>query len=143
MGNDRGERNEALRPQNTKSQDCCAAFTCRKTLGSFVPTFQHKLCSTRHFPSQHGPPTLLTHFLIQTRPSLLFLKRPVYRQPAMEETQLFRSARKVAVEKIPCDHVGGQTIIFWDDIEQVFPGVSHIRNGDTTVKLLRDSNGNR
>jgi hypothetical protein len=61
----------------------------------------------------------------------------------MEETQLFRSAGKAAVEKIPCDHVGGQTIIFWEDIEQVFSGVSYIKNGDSTVKLLRDSNGNR
>ncbi|KAK3817666.1 MAG: hypothetical protein J3Q66DRAFT_388177 [Benniella sp.] len=57
--------------------------------------------------------------------------------------QLFRLTGNTAIEKIPCDHVNGDTIIYWEDIEQVFPGVKQVKNGDTTIKLLRDSNENR
>jgi len=60
----------------------------------------------------------------------------------MEEvTQLFRLAE--VTEEIPCDQVQGQTIIYWEDIVQVFPGVKHVKNGNLTVKMLRDSNENR
>jgi hypothetical protein len=58
----------------------------------------------------------------------------------MEEAQLFRLTGTSAVEKIPCGHVNGQTIIYWEDIEQVFPGVKHIKNDGSTVKLLTNEN---
>ncbi|KAF9362270.1 hypothetical protein BGX34_006495 [Mortierella sp. NVP85] len=60
-----------------------------------------------------------------------------------EETQLFRLAGKTAVEKIPFDYVDGNSVIYWEDIEQVFPGVKHVKHKDVAVKLLRDSNRNR
>jgi hypothetical protein len=59
----------------------------------------------------------------------------------MEGAQLLHSTGKAAVEKISCDHVNGQTIIYWEDIEQVFLGVKHVKD-DATVKTLRDSNEN-
>ncbi|KAF9363721.1 hypothetical protein BGX34_003449, partial [Mortierella sp. NVP85] len=61
----------------------------------------------------------------------------------MEEAQLFRLAGTSAVKKISCDHVDGQSVIYWEDIEHFFTGVRHVMNGETFVKLLRDSNRNR
>lgn len=58
----------------------------------------------------------------------------------MEETQSFRIIGTTDTENIDVDNVNGQNVIFWEDIEQVFPGVQHIRNGSSVVKLLRDSN---
>ncbi|KAF9281760.1 hypothetical protein BGZ88_011414 [Linnemannia elongata] len=58
----------------------------------------------------------------------------------MEETQSFRIVGTTDTENIDVDNVNGQNVIFWEDIEQVFPGVQHIRNGGSVVKLLRDSN---
>jgi hypothetical protein len=58
-----------------------------------------------------------------------------------EYTQIFRLAG--ATEEISCDHINGQTIIYWEEIKQVFPGVKHVKNGNVSVKLLRDSNENR
>ncbi|KAK3827008.1 MAG: hypothetical protein J3R72DRAFT_426292 [Linnemannia gamsii] len=45
--------------------------------------------------------------------------------------------------KIPVSYVGGQNIVYWEDIEQVFLGVNHIQNGDVVVNKLRDSDGKR
>jgi hypothetical protein len=47
------------------------------------------------------------------------------------------------IEEISCNHVNGQTIVYWDDIEQVFPGIKNIKNGNISVNPLRDSNENR
>jgi hypothetical protein len=55
-----------------------------------------------------------------------------------DDTQLFRLAG--ATEEIPCDRVHGQSIIYWEDIVQVYPGVKHVKNGNLSVKMLRDSN---
>ncbi|KAF9350538.1 hypothetical protein BGX34_001158 [Mortierella sp. NVP85] len=58
-----------------------------------------------------------------------------------DDTQLFRLAG--ITEEIPCDHVHSQSIIYWEDIVQVFPGVKHVKNGNLVVKMLRDSNEDR
>ncbi|KAF9344467.1 hypothetical protein BGX34_005636 [Mortierella sp. NVP85] len=60
-----------------------------------------------------------------------------------EDTQTFRLAGNTTTKKIPCDHVNGISVIYWEDIEQGFPGVLHIMNGEVLVTLLRGSNGNR
>lgn len=61
----------------------------------------------------------------------------------MEATQLFRLAGGSDIEEIACDHVNVHTIIYWEDIEQVFPGAKCVKLGNVYVKLLRDSNENR
>ncbi|KAG0284666.1 hypothetical protein BGZ96_010985, partial [Linnemannia gamsii] len=61
----------------------------------------------------------------------------------MEETQSFRLVGKVDIEKIPIGHVGKQSVVTWDDIEQVFPGVKHVKYGDDSINMLEDSNRNR
>ncbi|KAF9349172.1 hypothetical protein BGX34_001986 [Mortierella sp. NVP85] len=61
----------------------------------------------------------------------------------MGETQHFRLAGTTNVEEIDYDHVDGHNVIYWEDIEQIFPGVKHVKNGNVSVKLLRDSNRNR
>jgi len=61
----------------------------------------------------------------------------------MDETQHFRLAGTTTVEKIDYDHVDGHNVIYWEDIELVFPGVKHVKCNDVTVKPLRDSNRNR
>ncbi|KAG0278197.1 hypothetical protein BGZ96_002500, partial [Linnemannia gamsii] len=61
----------------------------------------------------------------------------------MEETQSFRLIGKSYIEKIATDHFGGQSVVFWEDIEQVFPGAKHVKNGDVSINMLRDSSRNR
>ncbi|KAF9312298.1 hypothetical protein BGZ91_006569, partial [Linnemannia elongata] len=62
----------------------------------------------------------------------------------MEESQSFRIAGTTSdIENIDVDKINGQNVIYWEDIEQIFPGVQHIRNGSSLVKLLRDSNRTR
>jgi hypothetical protein len=55
----------------------------------------------------------------------------------MEANQSFRLSGKTSIVEIPCDHVDGQHIIFWDDIEQAFPGVQVVKSGNVVIKLLR------
>ncbi|KAF9353396.1 hypothetical protein BGX34_011588 [Mortierella sp. NVP85] len=61
----------------------------------------------------------------------------------MDVTQSFRLAGTTTIVDIVCDHVDGQYITYWEDIEQIYPGIKHIMNGNVTVKLLRDSQQNR
>ncbi|CAO3568867.1 unnamed protein product [Mortierella alpina] len=58
----------------------------------------------------------------------------------MEETQAFRLIGTTEVVKIPIQHVNGQSVVDWDDIQHVFPGLQYVRNGDVSVNLLKDSN---
>ncbi|KAG0196159.1 hypothetical protein BGX33_001991, partial [Mortierella sp. NVP41] len=41
--------------------------------------------------------------------------------------------------EITLNHVDGQNIVYWEDIEQVFPGVKRVRNGNSVIKFLRGS----
>ena len=61
----------------------------------------------------------------------------------MEEAQSFRSIGTVEIEKIPIQHLDGQNIIYWEDIDQIFPGVKYIKNDGIVVTMARDSNGAR
>ncbi|KAF9944207.1 hypothetical protein BGZ72_002660, partial [Mortierella alpina] len=61
----------------------------------------------------------------------------------MEETQSFRLIGTSEIEKIPIQHVDGQDFVYWEDIEQVFPAIKHVKNGDVTVTMARDSGGIR
>ena len=61
----------------------------------------------------------------------------------MEETQSFRSSREMDIVEIPVSYVGGQNIVYWDDINQVFPGVQYVKNGRVAINILKDSDGNR
>ncbi|KAI8605918.1 hypothetical protein EDD21DRAFT_400861 [Dissophora ornata] len=60
----------------------------------------------------------------------------------MEDTQSFRLIGKSDIEKIPLDNVNGQNIVYWWDIQQVFPGVKQLKNGEVTVTMMRDSHKN-
>ncbi|KAF9352239.1 hypothetical protein BGX26_009906 [Mortierella sp. AD094] len=61
----------------------------------------------------------------------------------MEETQSFRLIGTTDTVEINVNHVGGQKIVYWEDIKQVFPGVKHVQNGKVAINMLRDSNGTR
>jgi hypothetical protein len=61
----------------------------------------------------------------------------------MDGTQHFRLAGTAAIEKIDYDHVDGHNVIYWEDIEQVFPGVKHVKCNGVAVNLLRDSDRKR
>jgi hypothetical protein len=39
--------------------------------------------------------------------------------------------------------VDGHEVVFWEDIERVFPGTKHIKCDGVVVHLLRDSNRKR
>lgn len=61
----------------------------------------------------------------------------------MDETQSFCLIGNMEIEEIPCNYVDGQNIIYWEDIELVFPGVKHVKNGRVAINMLRDSDGIR
>lgn len=61
----------------------------------------------------------------------------------METIQSFRLVGKPEIVETSCDQIDGQNVIFWEDIEQLFPGVQHVRNNNVVVKMLRDSDRNR
>jgi hypothetical protein len=50
---------------------------------------------------------------------------------------------KADLKDIICDQVDGENVVFWEDIEQVFPGVKYITNGNTVISMMRDSNRKR
>ncbi|KAI8595993.1 hypothetical protein EDD21DRAFT_420102 [Dissophora ornata] len=61
----------------------------------------------------------------------------------MEEFQAFRVAGTTTVRNIEVENVDGQNIIYWEDIELLFPGVQNVQNGKSLVKFLRDSKRDR
>ncbi|KAF9345116.1 hypothetical protein BGX34_005023 [Mortierella sp. NVP85] len=61
----------------------------------------------------------------------------------MDTTQQFRLQGEPSIEEITCDQFDGQNIVYWEDIEQVFPGVKHVKCGKITVSLMRDSSRTR
>ncbi|KAK3817453.1 MAG: hypothetical protein J3Q66DRAFT_440222 [Benniella sp.] len=61
----------------------------------------------------------------------------------MVTTQSFRLLGKPDTKDITCELVGEENVVFWEDIEQIFPGVKYIANGNTVISLMRDSNRKR
>ncbi|KAK3830103.1 MAG: hypothetical protein JOS17DRAFT_196462 [Linnemannia elongata] len=57
----------------------------------------------------------------------------------MEDTQSFRLIDPMDTMEITLNHVDGQNIVYWEDIEQAFPGVKRIRNGTSVIRFLRGS----
>ncbi|KAF9287123.1 hypothetical protein BGZ68_002226 [Mortierella alpina] len=51
----------------------------------------------------------------------------------MEETQFFRLAGSTEIVKVPIQQENGQNVVYWESIEQVFPGVKCVKNGDVVV----------
>jgi len=89
----------------------------------------HCISSLRHLLS-------LFHFFLATFPPSLSSQALT----DMEATQPFRLIGTSDIKNIPCDHLDGQGIVYWDDIEQVFPGVKYVERGNVAINLLRDSN---
>ncbi|KAF9346787.1 hypothetical protein BGX34_003612, partial [Mortierella sp. NVP85] len=55
----------------------------------------------------------------------------------MDKTQHFRLAGTNAIKKIPYEPVDEHNVIFWEDIERVFPGVEQVEYDGAVVNLLR------
>ncbi|CAO3568635.1 unnamed protein product [Mortierella alpina] len=51
----------------------------------------------------------------------------------MDQSQSFRVIGTTQIVTIPVQHVGGQNVVYWESIEQVFPGVKCVKNGDVAV----------
>ncbi|KAF9944994.1 hypothetical protein BGZ72_001783, partial [Mortierella alpina] len=51
----------------------------------------------------------------------------------MDQTQSFRLIGTTQILRIPIQHIDGQNVVSWDSIEQVFPGVRSVKNGDVTI----------
>ncbi|KAI8606157.1 hypothetical protein EDD21DRAFT_349318 [Dissophora ornata] len=60
----------------------------------------------------------------------------------MEDAQSFRLIAKLDIEDIPLNNVNGQNIVYWEDIQPVFPGVKYVKNGKVAVTMMRDSDEN-
>ncbi|KAG0294936.1 hypothetical protein BGZ98_001575 [Dissophora globulifera] len=37
------------------------------------------------------------------------------------------------IQKIPIQHVDGQSVVYWDSIEKAFPGAKQVKNGDVAI----------
>ncbi|KAK3817454.1 MAG: hypothetical protein J3Q66DRAFT_440224 [Benniella sp.] len=61
----------------------------------------------------------------------------------MVTTQSFRLLGRPDTKDIACEQVDGENVVFWEDIQQVFPNVTYVANGNTVVSLMRDSNRKR
>ena len=61
----------------------------------------------------------------------------------MEDTRSFRLIETTDTVEITINHVDGQNIIYWEDIEQAFPGVKRVRSGKSMIKFLRGSDQQR
>jgi len=61
----------------------------------------------------------------------------------MRSTQSFRLVGESDIKEIHCSQVDGIDVIFWEDIEQVFPRVQYVKSGNVTISTMRDSSGNR
>ncbi|KAG0218864.1 hypothetical protein B0O80DRAFT_259384 [Mortierella sp. GBAus27b] len=57
----------------------------------------------------------------------------------MRVTQLFRLAGSTKTEVLECDLYGDKYVIYWEDIEDVFPGVQYLKDNNTVVKRLRET----
>ncbi|KAG0270288.1 hypothetical protein BGZ95_001758, partial [Linnemannia exigua] len=55
----------------------------------------------------------------------------------MEDTQSFCLIETMDTVEIRLSHIEGQDFVCWGDIEQVFPGVQRVRNGNSVIKFLR------
>ncbi|KAG0283453.1 hypothetical protein BGZ96_012183, partial [Linnemannia gamsii] len=51
----------------------------------------------------------------------------------MKETQSFRLIGTTEVIKIPVQQVDGQNVVYWESIEQVFPGVKCVKNDNVAI----------
>ncbi|KAF9326361.1 hypothetical protein BGZ91_001977, partial [Linnemannia elongata] len=61
----------------------------------------------------------------------------------MEDTQSFRLIGDLDILEILVECVDGQNVVYWEDIQQVFPGIKHVQKGKVVITMPRDSNGNR
>ena len=61
----------------------------------------------------------------------------------MEKTQPFRLIGNKDILEILVNTVDGQDVVYWEDIEQVFPGAKHVQKGKVAIIMSRDSDGNR
>ncbi|CAO3574884.1 unnamed protein product [Mortierella alpina] len=61
----------------------------------------------------------------------------------MDNTQWFRWNGEPDIRGIDCDQVHGQNVVYWDDIQQFFPGVRYVMNDKSLVKIMKDWSGKR
>jgi len=61
----------------------------------------------------------------------------------MDQTQSFRLIETLDTVEITLNHVEGQNMVSWENIEHVFPGVHRIHNGSSVIKLHRSSSQQR
>ncbi|KAI8597645.1 hypothetical protein EDD21DRAFT_436702, partial [Dissophora ornata] len=66
-----------------------------------------------------------------------------HQEPAMVDTQSFRLTGKPDIIKIPLANVNGQNIVYWEDIQEFFPGVKYVNNGEVAITKMRGSNQKR
>ncbi|KAF9987431.1 hypothetical protein BGZ65_003641 [Modicella reniformis] len=61
----------------------------------------------------------------------------------MEELQLFRLIGTTDIKRILCSQVYEKYVVYWEDIERVFPGVKYVQVNGAAVNMMRDQNQNR
>ncbi|CAO3568753.1 unnamed protein product [Mortierella alpina] len=52
---------------------------------------------------------------------------------ATDQSQPFRVVGTTQVLKIPIQHIDGQKVVYWESIEQVFPGVKCVKKADVAI----------
>ncbi|KAG0292907.1 hypothetical protein BGZ98_002421, partial [Dissophora globulifera] len=51
----------------------------------------------------------------------------------MEHTQSFRLAGTTQIHNIPIQHMDGQSVVYWENIEQAFPSAKQVKNGNVAI----------
>ncbi|KAG0001015.1 hypothetical protein BGZ65_003863, partial [Modicella reniformis] len=59
------------------------------------------------------------------------------------EFQLFRLIGTTDIKRILCSQVEGKNVVYWEDIEDVFPGVKFVQVNGAAVNKMRDQNQTR
>lgn len=59
------------------------------------------------------------------------------------EIQHFRLSGTTEIHGIVCSRIKDRNLVFWEDIEELFPEIQYLKHGDVLVTRLRDSDGRR
>ncbi|CAO3568668.1 unnamed protein product [Mortierella alpina] len=138
--------NFALRGKKEKEKENLAV-KCSSSLAFFSRARKDYSSHTFAFLNSHSLPCYLFH--PSPKSPLLPHETPCFPHyfttfnTAMDQTQSFCLVGTTAIVEIPTQHIDGQNVGYWENIERLFPGVRYVRNGEVSVTVEKDSEGQR
>jgi hypothetical protein len=115
-----------------ETKEAAEFFSSRKGHSELCLFNSHS--STLSFPHTESPFSSFPYHLPAIHPTTT---------TTMEDTQSFRLVEATDTTEITLHHIGGQNIVYWEDIERVFPGVKRVQSGNSVIRFLRGSDHQR